>query len=49
MSKLNQASRIMTIDPDHVTDEILTSIEADDIEIPVIRTAPQKRLIGFAS
>ena len=49
MSKLNQASRIMTIDPNHVTDEILTSIEADDIEIPVIRTAPQKRLIGFAS
>ena len=49
LSKLNQASRILSLDPADITDRVLTSIEADDIEIPTIRSATQKRTIGFAS
>lgn len=49
LSKMNQASRILSMNPDEVTEETLTSIDDVDIEIPVINREPAKRMIGFAS
>ena len=49
LSKMNQASRILSMDPDDVTEAVLTSIDDVDIEAPVISREPAKRTIGFAS
>lgn len=49
LSKMNQAARILTVDPDKVTDSMLVSLEASDIEVPAFSAAPKKRSIGFAS
>ena len=48
LSKMNQASRILSMDPDDVTEKILTSVEDVDIEVPVANSET-KRTIGFAS
>ncbi|MBQ3869479.1 MAG: AAA family ATPase [Clostridia bacterium] len=48
LSKMNQASRILSMDPDDMTEEALTSIEDVDIEIPAINRET-KRTVGFAS
>ncbi len=47
-SKMNQARRIIAMDPDKVTDRMLTEIEESDIEIPNICTGTKKKPIGFA-
>lgn len=49
LSKMNQASRILSMDPDDVTESVLTSIEDVDIEVPVMSCETAKRTIGFAS
>ena len=49
LSKMNQAMRIMSIDPAKLTDRMLVSLEADDIEVPEAGAMPKKRAIGFAS
>lgn len=49
LSRMNQASRILSMDPDNVTEKILTSIDDVDIEVPLISREPSKRKIGFAS
>jgi hypothetical protein len=49
LSKMNQASRILSMDPGDVTESVLTSIEDIDIEIPATNREPVKRTIGFAS
>ena len=49
LSKMNQASRILSMDPDDVTETVLTSIDDVDIEIPATNREPVKRTIGFAS
>jgi hypothetical protein len=48
LSKMNQASRILSMDPDDMTEEALTSIEDVDIEIPAMNRET-KRTVGFAS
>ena len=48
LSKMNQAARILTVDPDKVTDSMLVSLEASDIEVPTFSAAPKKHSIGFA-
>ncbi len=49
LSKMNQASRILSIDPDNVTDKMLITIEGSDIQIPNVKPKQKKRTIGFAS
>lgn len=48
-SKMNQANRILAMDPDVVDTKTLTSLEDEDIEIPAVKSEPKKRTIGFAS
>ena len=48
LSRMNQAERILLMDPDAVTDSILTSVEEEDIEMPAIAHTEKKRRIGFA-
>ncbi len=48
LSKMNQASRILSIDPDNVTDKMLITIEESDIQIPNLKPQQKKRTIGFA-
>ncbi len=47
MSRMNQADRILAMDPDEVTGSILAVIEEEDIEVPVMKKL-EKRVIGFA-
>ena len=48
-SKMNQASRICSLDVDDVTEAILTTIEEQDVEVPKTTAAPRRQTIGFAS
>ena len=50
-SKMNLASRVLSMDPDSITKKILTTIEADDIIIPEIKKAAAQtvRRIGFSA
>ena len=48
LSRMNQADRILSLDPDKVSEKMLMSIEEADIEVPVIAQTPLKRTIGFA-
>ena len=47
LSRMNQANRILSMDPDKVTTRMLTTIEAEDIELPEARSEPKKRRMGF--
>ena len=47
-ARMNQASRILSMDPDSVTDKTLTTIDAADIVFPERKAEPPKRRIGFA-
>ena len=49
LSKMNQAARILSMDPDDVTENVLTSIEDVDIELPAVSDGFVNRRIGFAS
>ena len=49
LSKMNQAVRILSMDPDDVTEKILTSIEDVDIELPAVSDGSVSHRIGFAS
>ena len=49
LSRMNQATRLMALDPEKMTETVLRSIEAADIEVPAVQTAPPKPRIGFAS
>lgn len=48
LSRMNQAERILLMDPDAVTESVLTSIEGEDIELPVMTQIQKERRIGFA-
>ena len=48
-SKMNQAERILSIDPDDVTEAMLTTIEAEDISLPTVGEKKEKRRIGFGA
>ena len=47
--RMNQASRILGMDPEKVTEKILTTLEEEDIRLSEISPEPEKRVIGFAS
>lgn len=46
-AKMNQASRLVECNPEEITTEEITTIKAEDIVAPTIKTE-QKRTIGFA-
>ena len=46
---MNQAYRITSLEPEKITEKILTTIEEEDIEIPKIKNSKVKRTIGFVS
>ena len=48
-AKMNIANRIVEMDPDSITPEMLTTIEADDISIPEISAPETQRVIGFVA
>lgn len=48
-SRMNQANRILSMDPDKVTTRMLTTIEAEDIELPESKAEPKKHRMGFVS
>jgi len=48
-ARMNLASRVISVDPDEVTAQTLTRIEAADIELPAEKNAPVRRAIGFVS
>lgn len=45
---MNQANRILAMDPDVVNEKMLMSLEDEDIEIPAVKSEPKKHTIGFA-
>lgn len=49
LSKMNQASRLIAMNPDHVTEKTLMTIEESDIQIPAFKGEAKKRMIGFAT
>ena len=49
LSRMNQANRILSMDPDKVTTRMLTTIEEEDIELPKAKVEPKKRRMGFVS
>ncbi len=49
LSKMNQASRLIKMDPDKITEKELTVICEADIETPAVKTEPAKRKIGFGA
>lgn len=49
LSKMNQAVRILEMDPEKVSERILTSINAQDIEIPPAMQTVRVRKIGFGN
>ena len=48
-SKMNQANRIVEMDPDKITKTVLMTLEDVDIEIPVKKTEKSKKTIGFCA
>lgn len=49
LSKMNQAARILEMDPEKVSESVLTSISEQDIEIPPVKQTAQVRKIGFSA
>ena len=49
LSKMNQAARILDMDPEKVSESILTSISEQDIEIQQAKQTAQVRKIGFSA
>ena len=50
ISRMNQAGRIVKMDPADITSDILTTIIAEDIDVPDMRQSSEKtHIIGFAS
>lgn len=49
LSKMNQAARILEMDPEKVSESMLTSISEEDIEIPQAKQTVQVRKIGFSA
>lgn len=49
LAKMNQAERILSENIDDVTDDMLTTLEAEDIEMPETETKAEKRRIGFGN
>lgn len=47
LSKMNQAARILEMDPENVTEKMLTSIIEQDIEIPPLNQNARIQRIGF--
>ena len=47
LSKMNQAARILEMDPEKVSKSVLTSISEQDIDIPPAKHTAQGRKIGF--
>ncbi|MCH5170498.1 MAG: AAA family ATPase [Oscillospiraceae bacterium] len=47
LSKMNHAARILEMDPEKVSDSVLISICAQDIEIPAAKKTAQVQKIGF--
>ena len=49
LSKMNQATRILKMDPDEVTESTLAAITEQDIEIPQAKPTAPERKIGFCA
>ena len=47
LSEMNQAARILGMDPDRISESMLTSIDGQDIEIPQAKQTVKARKIGF--
>ena len=48
LAKMNQAERILEIDPDRVTEKELRTLEETDIEFPRLEAKTERNVIGFA-
>lgn len=48
LSKMNQAERVLEMDPDKITDKELRTLEAEDIQFPKLEFRAERKAIGFA-
>lgn len=48
-AKMAQATRLLTMNFDSIGNEDITTITAEDIELPKARTKPQIKQIGFCA
>ena len=48
LSKMNQAERVLGMDPDKITDKELRTLEAGDIQFPKLEFRAERKVIGFA-
>ena len=48
-AKMNMAGRILAMDAGKVTKQTLTCIEETDIDLPEIKKAPCRNVIGFSA
>lgn len=47
-AKIQQASRLLTLDIDDLSSQTLTTIEEENISLPAMHQKPSERKIGFA-
>lgn len=47
LSKMNQANRLLAMDPDKITDTMLATIEESDIQVPELKAEVKRKAIGF--
>ena len=48
LSKMNQAERVLEMDPDKISDKELRTLEAEDIQFPKLEFRAERNVIGFA-
>ena len=48
LSKMNQAERVLEMDPDKISDKELRTLEAEDIQFPKLEFRAERKSIGFA-
>ena len=48
LSKMNQAERVLEMDPEKISDKELRTLEAEDIEFPRLEARTERNAIGFA-
>ena len=47
LSKMNQANRLLAMDPDKISDTMLATIEESDVQVPELKAEVKKKAIGF--
>ena len=47
LSKMNQANRLLAMDPDKITDTMLATIEESDVQVPELKAEVNRKAIGF--